>query len=381
MCYTVRLHKNYIVSSCIIMEIQYSNNEACNIPKKHLDVKPQMTLKENVSVVLKDFCARTSMHGLGEVATHTIVIAKYVWFFAVLAAVCGIGYHLSTLVERFLGRPIQEITTTLNTPIPFPGITVCNLDAISSSNYDYLLLNDTSRLSKYYARLNEVRNAGIITKSEFKEFKTIISTRINIGMDESRSIGHQLSDLVLRCTFRAQPCNMPHDFKWIMDAMLYNCYTFEPDVDAENFVAAGPEQGLSLIFYLESTHRSRRNEQYIKDLNSVNAIGVKFMVHARGIFPITHIEGMEIMPGHSTSVAFQVTQTKRLSSPYGDCIHNETLHGFSNYRYSTTPCLDACLQRRFVQLCKCKGVYQPIPDIYKDDIYCGTFLDIQNHTK
>ena len=258
---------------------------------------------------------------------------------------------------------------------------MCNLDPISRSNYDDLLLNDTSRLSKYYARLYEMRNAGVIKNSELREFKTIIKTRINIGIDESRSIGHHLSDLVLRCTFRAQPCNITHDFKWIMDAMLYNCYTFEPEVDADNFVAAGPEQGLSIIFYLESTHGSRRNEQYIKGLNSVNAIGVNVMVHTRGIFPIPRIEGMEIMPGHSTSVAFQVTQTKRLSSPYGNCIHNETLNGFSNYRYSTTPCLEACLQKRFVHLCKCKSVYQPIPDIYKDDIYCGTFLDIQNHTE
>ena len=80
------------------------------------------------------------VNSCGEVAAHTVVIAKYVWFFAVLSAVCGIGYHLSTLVERFLDRPIQEVTTTLNTPIPFPGITVCNLDRISRSNYDDLLL-------------------------------------------------------------------------------------------------------------------------------------------------------------------------------------------------------------------------------------------------
>ena len=63
------------------MEIQYSNKQARGVPKKHSDIKPQMMLKENVSVVLKDFCARTSMHGLGEVAAHTVVIAKYVWFF------------------------------------------------------------------------------------------------------------------------------------------------------------------------------------------------------------------------------------------------------------------------------------------------------------
>ena len=220
---------------------------------------------------------------------------------------------------------------------------------------------------------------GAITQQEMTTYKTTINTRVNIGIQESREIGHQLNDLVLRCTFRGRPCNMTHDFKWIMNAMLFNCYTFDPGEKADNFVTTGPETGLSLLFYLEATNGTQLNAEYDMLLNAANALGVKLMIHRRGIYPIPHIEGMEIMPGHSTSVGFQVTSATRLPPPYGDCIDNATLSGFSSYKYSTTPCLNSCLQRRFINNCGCKSVFQPVPDEYEDDdVYCGTFPDVQD---
>jgi hypothetical protein len=342
--------------------------------KTTLDKKPRMTMKQHLFAILTDFCNNTSMHGLGQVSRNTIGFAKFVWFIAVLVGTAGIVFHLSILVTLYLERPIQEVTKTLNQPIPFPDVTVCSLDPISKSNYEHILQNKTSRLSGYFAKLQQMQEAGVITEDQMARYKSIRNTRNNIGIEESKAIGYQLKDLILRCVFRGRQCNITHNFKWIINAILYNCYTFDPGEKADHFVATGPENGLSLLFYLEATNGSQLNAEYNTLLNNVNALGVKVVIHPRGIYPVPHIEGIEIMPGHSTSVAFQVTNTTRLPLPYGDCIYNQTLTGFNSYKYTTTSCLNTCLQKRFMDVCGCMTIYEPIPD--DDGVYCGRLADI-----
>ena len=89
----------------------------------NVDTKPRRKMKQHLFAVLNDFCDTTSMHGLGQVSGNTIVIAKSVWFLAVVAAGAGIGFHLAILIQLYLQRPIQESTTTSNQAITFPGIT------------------------------------------------------------------------------------------------------------------------------------------------------------------------------------------------------------------------------------------------------------------
>ena len=337
------------------------------------DVKRSTNL--HLLKVISTFCEESSVHGLGQVVKNTVTSAKIVWLVVFVAAVIANAYHVSTLVKLYFRYPIQEVTKTQRVPVPFPDVTICNLDAISKSNRELMEQNNSSRLSQYLARIQKFNDSGVITEEEFDRFNTIIQIAINIGAREIKAIGHQLQDFVLKCSFRGMPCNTTNHFKWVMNAILFNCYTFDPGSFGDNVIATGPENGLSLILYIEADNGTTIQDEYDDMLNSANALGVKLMLHPTHSYPIPHIDGMDIMPGHSTSIAFKVTHTERLPPPYGDCISNESLQGMEGYDYTTTPCLNMCLQRRLINNCRCKSIYQPIPDDEHDDIYCGTLID------
>jgi hypothetical protein len=216
--------------------------------------------------ILVDFCDQTSMHGLGQVAINTVIVAKVVWLLAFLGAQVGLLIHISNLCQLYLAYPIQPSTTIVHSPVQFPAVTVCNLDSLSQTNYKYVSQQESGILANYLARLGGMYANGTITKDEMSIFNLPINIMRNAGIDEAKMIGHQLKDLILRCTFRGQPCNITTHFTWIMNAFLYNCYTFDPGVNGKNFVATGSENGLSLLFYLEATNGSYVQAEYTKVL-------------------------------------------------------------------------------------------------------------------
>ena len=224
--------------------------------------RPGRSCRDRFLQVLMDFCDQTNMHGLGQVATHTIIIIKVIWFLAFLGAQAGLWLHISDLIIMYRDYPIQQSTNIDHTPVQFPEVTVCNLDPISQSNYENVSKQENGTLAMYLARLEGMYNNGTISQAELSTLGTPINIMRNAGMEESRMVGHQLRDLILRCTFRAQPCNMTSQFTYIMNPILYNCYTFNPGIAGNDFVATGPENGLSLLFYLEETNGSTVQATY-----------------------------------------------------------------------------------------------------------------------
>ena len=101
-------------------------------------------------------------------------------------------------------------------------------------------------------------------------------------------------------------------------------------------------------------------------------MGAKLLVHSQGIYPLPELNGIEISPGYSTDVGFNIAEIQKLSTPYGDCIKNDTLKWDPNFTYSVSPCLDMCTQGYMIERCNCKSVYQPVPEEQNDGVYCGT---------
>ena len=354
------------------MAVQKQRDETPSECRKKLNGEMSRRSKyANVVIVISKFCRETSVHGLGQVAQNTVVIAKVVWLVAFFAAVIGNAYHVSSLVRLYLEYPMQEVTRSQYGPITFPDVTVCNLNPISTSNFQMVSRNRSSQLFQYLNRVDEMYKSNSLTHPERDQYLTLTAIQINIGKEESIAIGHQLHNLVLRCTFKGQPCNVSTEFKPVMNSFLYNCYTFDPGIASDHFLATGAENGLSLILYLEADNGTEINSQYDASLKSGNALGLKVMIHPRHSYPIPHIDGIDVMPGHSTSIAFKVTHTIKLSFPYGDCSHNKTVSEMKHYEYTTSLCADVCLQRRFIDTCGCKSVNRPKLDCENDKPYCG----------
>ena len=314
--------------------------------------------KGRVYKLFKEFCGGTSLHGLGQLVANRSGFIKFVWVVAFVAAVAGNAYHLSNLIESYLDYPKQQVTTADDNPIPFPGVTICNLDAFSKSNLEVISALPTSNLYQLNERVSAMITLGILTEDEAKEYQSPMTMLENVGSEEARQIGHRLEDLVLRCTFLGRPCNISAEFTHFINSLMFNCYTFNPGIKGQNFNSVGQEYGLSLILYLEATNGTRVNAPYNYHTGITNSIGARVTIHPQGVTPLPHYSGIDVMPGHSTSISYKPQIIGRLGEPYGTCWGDETTYQ-ADSSYNALVCLGECRQQVTMETCKCKASYEP----------------------
>ena len=334
------------------------------------DEKEKKSSTGRVFKLFSGFCDVTSLHGLGQVVANKSYLVKFLWSLAFILAIGGNSYHLSNLVQTYLSYPKQQVTTSDQKPIPFPGVSICNLEPFSQSNLANVSTSPTARLHKYNIRLNNMISNGTLNDVDMMEYHSSVPMLENIGIEEARQIGHGLEDFVLRCSFRGMPCNVTSDFKHFLNPTMFNCYTFSPGNATDNFNSVGQEYGLSLILYLETTTGIKTKAPYNIMTLIGNSIGARITIDAQGSSSLPHYKGIDVMPGHSTSISYKPQQIRRLGKPYGSCkMENIAESSNAPSRYDALVCIGECRQNFFMDRCKCKTSYEPAVNNSKYDEY------------
>jgi hypothetical protein len=279
---------------------------------------------------------------------------------AFVTAVVGNADHLSNLVQTYLSYPKQQVVITDQKPVPFPQVSICNLNAFSRSNLAHISDLPGTALYKWNNRLRRMVEKGLVTRDDMLKFQAPTLMLENIGINESRLVGHRVEDLVLRCTFRGRPCDMNNDFTQFLNPVMFNCYTFKPSNETGKFNSVGEEYGLSLILYLEVTNGTKTEAAYDYTSSTRNGIGARIVIHPQGALPIPHYWGLDIMPGQSSSISYTLQHILRLGEPYGAC----TADGMNQYssasRYDSLVCIGECRQKIILDECNCKTSYEPL---------------------
>ena len=357
-----------------------------NIKKKCHEIKQAFGEEENVEKrsstgrlfkLFSTFCDQTSLHGLGEVVGNKSYFVKSLWTAAFIIAIAGNAYHLSNLIGNYLLYPKQQVTSTSATPIPFPGVTICNLDAFSKSNFARVSSSPESKLHKFGNLISHLITSGLMTEYDALVYYGPLLLLENIGLEESSQVGHSLEDFVLRCTFRGRPCDIRRDFKHLINSLMFNCYTFSPGNITDNFNSVGQEYGLSLILYLEVTNGTKTKAHYFPLNNVANSIGARVVIHPQGASPLPQHRGVDVLPGHSTSISYKPRHIFRLGEPYGSCMvdGDQILH--DGARYEPLLCMGECIQRFIMGECKCKISFESaVSDSgYSEYPYCFQLID------
>ena len=63
--------------------------------------------------------------------------------------------------------------------------------------------------------------------------------------------------------------------------------------------------------------------------------------------------GYDIVPGHSTSIGLDISEHNRLSEPYSECRHTESLKLEGNVPYSYVECRNMCIHKIVKSKCGC----------------------------
>ena len=266
--------------------------------------------------------------------------------------------------------------------IEFPSVTVCNIQPMSTTTGLELMQDPTSRFFQWdnltNVYLDMAKADGNFTNIEevtYNRLKQPIGYFENIG-DEAVIVGHQPYDFVLSCTFGIRRC-YGENFTFFQSPTYYNCYTFNGGNTSMDMLLArstGPQQGLSLITYLESDNGDELyNGTYYTLSNIGNAAGARVIVHPPNTRPSPVDQGFDVPPGFSSSVGVKVTRYERLGEPYGPCV-KDIMQGSEKYVYATDTCVTQCQQRYIMNQCSCVSSMLPIPEFNESNLkYCGHF--------
>ena len=331
---------------------------------------------------VKSFCAETTAHGVGNVVKEDIFLwTKIIWLVIVLIVLGGVLFHLTNVVLVYLAYPSQENSQLLAEDPKFPYVTICNAFPLSTNHSDTLAQDPSSEYAQYLELM-----AGM--EDDLLQYELDTGTAMDdillspggifANLDHSviQELGHSLKDFVLSCSYLDEACDMDNDWEHSLQADFFNCYTYKGGASSGK-TASGPNNGLSLILYMENQFDGLDTINYTYNIYSSiqNSFGIRLDIHDAKTMPTPSDTGVDIMPGHSTSIALKETKIKKLPKPWGDCTDQKNLKNLKKYKYSTTACFIACLTEYVYNRCGCLNYYSQPPDGLPDDYRLCLYID------
>ncbi|KAJ8967695.1 hypothetical protein NQ317_011486 [Molorchus minor] len=119
----------YIAENSNKMKLEHSENKTGNYPF--------------ISDTFKDFAKNTSVHGLKYVVKNgSSRYEKIFWILIVLFGLCGSAYMTTLFWRRYVSNPTRTSILSAYAPttaVPFPAVTICNLNRIFLSKVEHFI--------------------------------------------------------------------------------------------------------------------------------------------------------------------------------------------------------------------------------------------------
>ena len=327
-------------------------------------VKPSATSIRNAE---PEGQLRTELFDIITKIIHTPNIVLKVYLFIFTLAASGMASY--TVIQVFMSYFAYGVTTTtrtlFETPTLFPKVTICNVNWLTTE-YAYNFLNEIdetlSTLETNFADLSFNDSATLVNN--------IWSNTNNANYSEKtlKSLGHNLEDLLLSCSFNGVKCTAD-DFIWFFDVVYGNCYVFNlgfnrtgNPVKLKESSIAGSYYGLQLGMYTN----------FYENLTVINSFeggrGLIIRIDNSSYLTDHKEDGIKISAGLQTDIVVERSFKFMLPSPYSNCkVNSDTsttegsdifvLIAQSAYEYSQQLCFVQCYQQMVIRDCHCKDVY------------------------
>ncbi|MFH4973780.1 hypothetical protein AB6A40_000489 [Gnathostoma spinigerum] len=191
---------------------------------------------------------------------------------------------------------------------------------------------------------------AIITKAK----ENLIFAMTELPVEKRIELSAQKKDIIQKCSFNGQPCNIDDDFILVTDPTFGNCFTFNHNrTDNKSSIRAGPMYGLRLLVYVNASDY----------LPTTEAVGVRITIHDKEEYPFPDSFGYSAPTGYISSFGMKMMKMSRLPAPFGDCIPDGITRNYiySGYRYSTEGCYRTCFQDMVIRECGCGDPRFPVP--------------------
>ncbi|GLH08174.1 Pickpocket protein 28, partial [Gryllus bimaculatus] len=129
----------------------------------------RLRLHEELSALGRDYCGRTTLHGLKYVGDQELhIVERVFWLIVFLIALVAAVYYILFLYDKWKENPMIVSLSpyaTKITEIPFPAVTVCNMNRAKKSVVDEILLKGSELENNLLKDLCDIN----VTKGEDKK--------------------------------------------------------------------------------------------------------------------------------------------------------------------------------------------------------------------
>ena len=306
------------------------------------------------SIVI-DYLLATSTHGLRSVGRAYSKFNRYCWILMFAIAFGFMFYFVISAILQYYAYPTQtKVEIQLDRNMAFPAVTICSGNSYRYDNINASLVSYFHRLYSSNATYNQsVLNSLLIP--------LIIDLFTRNQTQELVSIGFQLSDYLLTCSYNGMDCS--DAFVASISPAMGNCYTFNWKATGKVYTISDYGQtvllrdGLSLSFYLP---------QELFFPSTWFDIGLVITLHDNDELPIPTETGLFLQPGASHLITYYKSETTFLPAPYTNCtsdfsadlpaLYKSTFidpTASSEVSYSDSLCLELCEQAYIFSQCSC----------------------------
>ncbi|THD25382.1 FMRFamide-activated amiloride-sensitive sodium channel [Fasciola hepatica] len=340
------------------------------------------------------FCKCTSVRGMSKLHTGPKAL-RIMWLTFVLSMTCLLVSSTALLIKDYLNYDVSvHIQVKLDTPAPFPALTVCHQPPFSFEAYE--LWNRSEILSpsqfNHYMRklvLDALQRKEIDLANSIWGYDTQSVYYQNLAVKEAIQLGHSPAIFLSCVHFTAQSISFEDDCTLLRNYQLrrfshhsfMNCYTFEP-ID---FTEAKDISIFSLVVGMSPRDRDvPMHPAFFIDVFE-QARGLRIVVHEPGTMPDLEKDGLHVEPGKLNEIAYESYLWNRLNTPKRPCIVANESHRYRDldewYNYTQSSCLLQHQQREIMSECGCMLVMNPRPVEPTDTMpYCGRLRANENMT-
>ncbi|KAE9550741.1 hypothetical protein FO519_006042 [Halicephalobus sp. NKZ332] len=192
---------------------------------------------------------------------------------------------------------------------------------------------------------------AIVTKAK----ENIMFAMAALTMEKRKLLSNTKRELVHKCSFNGQACDIDQDFLTHVDPTFGSCFTFNHNRTVNlTSIRAGPMYGLRMLVYVNASDYMPTTE----------ATGVRLTIHDKEDFPFPDTSGYSAPTGYISSFGLRLRKMSRLPAPYGDCVPDGKTadYIYQDYEYSVEGCYRSCFQQLVLKDCQCGDPRFPVPD-------------------
>ncbi|XP_067679109.1 amiloride-sensitive sodium channel subunit alpha-like [Haliotis asinina] len=312
------------------------------------------------------FAESTSFMGIPKIWASPRLVFKVMWSMFFLAATGVMIAQLVELFTTFYSYPVKTSVKLGFTSLPFPTVTLCNMNPIMLSRAHALDcgIQKLLQIPSNYQSEDCVNETDTPDLTFFTEYvcdedgcyeeetsmlddayvrKQLIADYLGGETDEVRhGVGHDLENMLLECSINGRKCSASN-FTEFLSKDLGNCYTLKNK--GLKATKSGPESGLSMVINLES-------EDFIDTFKT--GYGLRVVIHDNGTRPFPGSEGFTVSAGSETSIAMKLVKIDRLGGLHGSCNNSAEFKRKFGVAYSERACREFCLRNFVIETCKCQ---------------------------